>query len=275
MSDADFPIHEEIPSGESAALINLLNRAQFKSLRRAAWLPVTKELKTARWFFARRDSVKATGSGYGGVPWLGIREAWPLCQYCKRPMQFFFQINLQETPTDAQAEYGDGLVQFFYCTRPNCVVDGEACDNKGHLIRYVEAPSSGREPKASEGEGHQFSSRAIVEWMRQIDGVPHLADIERLGIQLTNDEHDLLADWGPLEVGDKLGGWPAWIQDTEEHRCSVCDKEMRLFFQFNPDVSLKYSFNQEFFDRPVDLGCAWFLQCPYHRTQMKFTWQCH
>ena len=91
MSGADCPIHEEIPSGESAALINLLNRAQFKSLRRAAWLPVTKELKTARCFFARRDSVKATGSRYGGVPWLGIREAWPLCQYCKRPMQFFFR----------------------------------------------------------------------------------------------------------------------------------------------------------------------------------------
>ena len=62
-------------------------------------------------------------------------------------MQFFFQINLQETPAEAQAEYGDGLVQFFYCTRPNCVGDGEACDNKGHLIRYVEATSSGRNRK--------------------------------------------------------------------------------------------------------------------------------
>lgn len=43
-------------------------------------------------------------------------------------MRFFFQLNLEQVPNNIKGEFGEGILQFFYC------VD---CDDDGYKILNI------------------------------------------------------------------------------------------------------------------------------------------
>ena len=41
---------------------------------------------------------------------------------------------------------------------------------------------------------------------------PDRGELEELGIEVTDEERNVFDGYGLIETGDKLAGWPAWIQ---------------------------------------------------------------
>jgi hypothetical protein len=192
-------------------------------------------------------------------------------------MHNFFQINLRELPADVGGAFGDGLLQFFYCKRRDCVEDcgGKLPSDDMNIVRLVDLDAPGRPGSEHDGPEDGFPVRLIENWKPQIDYHPHPDDLDELGIEVAEEELELFDGYGLIETADKLGGWPDWIQASEYIPCPSCGQTMQHVFQFEPHVHLNYSFGQEFFDRLVDWGCGWLLQCPEHKSQLAFTWQCH
>jgi hypothetical protein len=57
---------------------------------------------------------------FAGKPWLSAGEQYPTCPNCKKPMEFIFQLNLEELPVSLHNNFGKGLVQLFYCFEGDC-----------------------------------------------------------------------------------------------------------------------------------------------------------
>jgi hypothetical protein len=261
-----FPYESQMTPEHKASLTRLMNREDLRGLRRPTWLPLTE-----------KGEDRATASKYGGIPWLSQGESWPACGHCHRAMHLFIQINLRELPPDVGGRFGEGMIQFFYCKRRDCVEDcgGKLPPDEMSAVRLVDLDARGRPGFRPEGPEDLVPAELVVDWKKQIDYHPDRGELEDLGIEFTDEERDLFDGWGLNETGDKLAGWPAWIQGPESIVCRSCGQHMRHAFQFEPHVHLNYSFGQEFFDRPVDSGCGWLFQCPEHKGQLAFTWQCH
>lgn len=56
-----------------------------------------------------------TGSKYGGTPWLGSNDTWPLCRSCGLPMAFVVQLARDEVPEPLRAHFAAELLQIFAC----------------------------------------------------------------------------------------------------------------------------------------------------------------
>jgi uncharacterized protein YwqG len=95
--------------------INIL--ANIKSYGRRAWKPVVED---------KDGSISA--SKFSGSPYLETGEEYPHCRNCNKPLQLFVQLNLKELPKQIGGEFGEGLLQLFYCTseEPLCDVECEA-----------------------------------------------------------------------------------------------------------------------------------------------------
>jgi hypothetical protein len=66
--------------------------------------------------------------------------------------------------------------------------------------------------------------------------------------------------------GDKLGGWPRWIQFPERPSCALCGAAMDCLFQVDSEDNVPYMFG--------DMGCGHITQCPTHRDVVTFGWAC-
>jgi uncharacterized protein YwqG len=64
--------------------------------------------------------------------------------------------------------------------------------------------------------------------------------------------------------GEKLGGWPDWINTGEYPECS-CGSKMRAFFQIDSEETLPIMFG--------DVGIGLLFVCEKCK-QMTFFWQC-
>src|SRR5579871_39424 len=247
MDAIQFPYENQMTPEHKAALTRLMNREDFRRLWRPTWLPLTEE-----------GEDRETASKYGGLPWLSRGESWPSCGHCHRAMHLFFQINLRELPADAGGLFGDGMLQFFYCKRRDCVEDcgGKLPPDDMNVVRLMDLDAPGRAGSEHEGPEDLFPVFLIVKWKKQIDYHPIRDELEGLGIEVTDEERDLFDGFGLIETADKLAGWPAWIQAPECILCPSCGRNMQHVLQFEPHVHLNYSFGQEFFDRPVDCGCG-------------------
>ena len=67
--------------------------------------------------------------------------------------------------------------------------------------------------------------------------------------------------------GDKLAGWPAWIQYVAYPRCRQCGLWMWFVFQIDSQCNLWHMFG--------DNGCGHITQCPDHRDELAFVWACY
>ena len=248
---------------------------------RRAWRPVLE----------RGDGAPAD-SKYGGVPWLAVGEKWPTCTACNAPMPLFLQLHSDQVPPDIGRRFGPGLLQFFYCTAA-CESDRAAWEpfSEGTMIRVIALPLG---PAADHVEPPEvaFPEMVVREWT-EFDDLPSPEEHEELGVDIDCDDDDRVVvacpefgikhrvpaigtddDWsavvesvGRCVSGEKIGGWPDWLQRQEYPQCPRCGTRMEHLAQFESHETLPYGFG--------DMGCGHITQCPQHREVFAFGWACH
>ncbi len=227
---------------------------------RTAYIPTVEE---------RDGELGATK--FGGRPWLAADEEWPLCENCGGRLQLFLQLDLGSIPKPAQEQFGsEGLLQLFYCTNsdPLCEVDCEAYFPyaKSVVARWVPDPSApSRDDAAGPDEPH--APRLVTGWTPH-DDIPNWEEADyALGVELDDETSDQLIESGLPVVGDKLGGWPAWVQGVEYPDCRECGAQMKYVFQIDSNDNVPFMFG--------DVGAGHLSRCPAHPEVLAFGWACH
>jgi uncharacterized protein YwqG len=225
--------------------------------KRQAWKPITTD-----------GDGSLSASKFSGKPQLRPGESWPTCQNCGKPMQLFLQLNLQELPQPLQTEFGSGLLQMFYCTstEPLCEVDCEAFFPfaKSTLLRIVPLDSAAQGIAIPDIPDF-FPPKSIIGW-EEVTDYPNCTEGYELGLELSDSEWEALSEQNLPHPGDKLAGWPTWVQGVEYPDCPVCQQSMRLVFQLDSEDHLPYMFG--------DVGCGHITQCETHKDQLAFGWAC-
>ncbi len=223
--------------------------------KRKAWKPIVEE-----------SDGSVLASKFSGIPYLMKDEEYPRCQNCDKPLQLFIQLNLDELPASLRKDFGNGLLQMFYCTseEPLCEVECQAFFPfaKSVLIRIIQ-PEDGAAFLGILSE-NLFPPKLIIGW-DEIEDYPNSEEGESLGIELEEDEWDLMIEAFP-QIGDKLAGYPAWVQGVEYPNCPLCGETMHLLFQIDSEDNLPYMFG--------DVGWGHITQCKNHSEQLAFGWAC-
>ncbi len=227
-------------------------------LERSAWTPITVE-----------GDGPLVASKFSGRPWLAADETWPTCTNCGEPMQFFLQLNLDHFPGSLQGKHGSGLLQLFYCINKESSCE-MYCDAffpfaKSELVRLVQPQNDGTVAEASLDIASQFPPRRIIRW-KEVKDYPHPEEATEFDVTLTDAEWDELDEAELPQRGDKLAGWPAWVQGVEYPECPKCKGRMRLVFQIDSNDNLPYDFG--------DVGTGHITQCEEHKDVLAFGWAC-
>lgn len=222
---------------------------------RVAWVPYTIE-----------GGAGLTGSKFGGRPWLDADEAWPTCGHCGEKMQHFLQLNLEELREPLGRDMGEGLIQLFYCTNesPRCEIEAHFGESfaEGKLARWRPSPQ-GPPNLEAEGPDESVPERGIAGW-DPFEDEPVAGEFHDLEIPWEQDLREYGEYRAPLE-GDKLGGWPLWIQSIDYPSCSICGTQMEMLLQVDSEDNLPWMF--------CDRGCGQLMVCPAHHDQVTFQWQ--
>lgn len=229
--------------------------AALKPFRRLTWIPITAE-----------GDGDQLASKFSGTPWLATDESWPTCPHCQIAMPLFLQLNLNTLPVELSDRFGSGLLQLFYCTS----YETDECDNwepfsSAHLVRIIQPVGEPNSPQALPAES--FPAKRITGWEAADDypGWTETSD-SQLDIALPDDEWANLDQLNLPHTGDKLSGWPFWVQGVEYPNCPICDSPMQFIFQIDSEDNLPFMFG--------DVGCGHITQCPTHRDQLGFGWAC-
>lgn len=225
--------------------------------RRRAWCPETVDGDGA-----------PDGSKFSGGPALCPGEEWPRCGNCGAPLQLFVQLNARDLPAEAAERLAGGVLQLFYCTstEPACEADCEAWSPRSSstLVRLL-APAEVDAGCAVPMPPGMFPPKRIVSWS-PVDDYPDAEELEEMGVALTDAEADLLYGTGVPRTGDKLLGWPAWVQSVEYPECPDCGGRMEMIFQLESEDNVPFMFG--------DAGTGHVTQCPHHPRQLAFGWAC-
>ena len=165
-------------------------------------------------------------------------------------MHLVVQLNSTELPDAVSTWTGPGIFQMFYCLS-DCEgeVDGWAPYSSAHCARRIDLDADGAQATA----GRSVPARAIVGWIEAEDA-PHYE--ERMTPNSTETPRE----------GDKLAGWPAWVQGAEYPSCRLCGAPMRVLFQVDSNDNLDWMWG--------DMGCAHLSVCLEHTDQLAFGWAC-
>jgi uncharacterized protein YwqG len=197
-------------------------------------------------------------------------------------MPLLFQLNLDELPAALQGRFGIGLLQLYYCLECD---GGWQPFSDANLARIVH-PNRTSQNDLPHALVNTFPAKQIVGWEEFMDypnpqehgvlGLHYTYDWEtsptrthiaypELGLEFKNIEDDNIAEAiSEAATGDKLGGWPAWVQDIEYPACPHCQRQMTLLFQLDSNDNLPYMFG--------DLGTGHITQCPEHKDVVAFGW---
>lgn|GEM_PF-3382986 len=243
--------------------------------RRPAWKPIVED-----------GDGPTTSSKFAGVPWLSSGESVPKCATCGRSLRLFLQLDLDTLPNASNGRFGKGLLQLFYCANDKC--DGEGWrpfSNQQSLVRVVQPNGPGMKRDMS-GASDEFPAKRIVGW-EEFQDWPHSAEQEELGLRYTYDfkantvhleyselgllfqnvqDDELAEKVSSAQAGDKLGGWPYWVQGVEYPNCPRCNRRMVLIFQLDSEDNLQFMFG--------DSGCGHITQCSEHKDVVAFGWAC-
>ena len=222
---------------------------------RQCWKPITEARATT-----------ADGSKFCGSALIPMGEKWPSCGNCAAPLRLFVQLRSTDLPVGEAEAFGEGILQFFYCTssKPRCEVDagGWAPFGKSTLARVLPLSTTPVDAKFAGGRG-AFQESSIVSWQPMSD-VPDWEELRTIGIDLDDATSEQLSEEGLPRLGDKLLGWPAWIQGIEYPPCPRCNKLMKFVFQIDSQDNVPYMFG--------DAGIGHLFQCPEHRDVLGFGW---
>ncbi len=235
--------------------------------RKEAWL----ELKRPCWKMVQEDDPKDESpfiaSKIGGKrPYLSLRDNWPLC-LCGKEMSFFFQVNLSNFPKKIRkvTQNNTGLLQLFICTNNDCLSIGFAAFSRQNCVRIVhpKEKSLTYQPSAK-----IFPSKRIIKYTKETD-YPHIYEDCVAYDNFKDEEIDWMAKHLP-KTGDKLSGWPVWIQSPEYSNCPRCNKRMIFLWQ-QELVSLSNYMSEEYIFGDVRTG--YITQCPIHKNVLAIVQQ--
>ncbi len=228
--------------------------AALQELVRAAFLPTVE------------PGDLGPASGFGGVPYLSDGVDHPSCPRCGKPLAQFLQLRLADVPDEVRP-LGEGLLQLLYCIES---LDGDPCEFAleafsafSPAVRIRIVPDG---PGAASTAAAVFTPRRIIGWTRQPEPPGWGEDAAELGDEIEEEVLDELSDAGLPASGDKLGGWPAWIQGAQYPQCRLCQQLMKYVFQVDSNDHLDYMFG--------DVGTGHLFQCQVHPAELAFTWEC-
>jgi uncharacterized protein YwqG len=240
--------------------------------RRPAWKPIVEE-----------GDRLVTASKFAGTPWIGQDAPWPDCGRCEQPLPLFLQLDLGSLPDELGQRFGTGLLQLFYCTRERCQGFGGWEPFVDDLNRVRVVHPAGQALQASMRDG--LPPRQIVGWERFIDlptpeehadlGLKYVWNhkartlsiaCQELGLSFNDLPYDSAEEIANSRPGDKLAGWPAWIQGVEYPSCPQCRTRMVHLFQVDSEDNVPFMFG--------DVGCGHITQCPEHKEVVAFGWAC-
>ena len=228
-------------------------------LRRSCWVPIVEDC-----------GADAACSRFGGAPLLADGDEWPRCPNCEEELQLFLQLRAEDLPQSYEAPWSVGVVQLLYCTNtePLCEVDCDAFFpfSPTTVARIVGGPFRTREA-SGRLRARSFPAKRIVDWQRHED-LPSAAELEETCRDhcLSEEDVESLIQNGFPVIGDKLGGWPDWVQGVEYPRCPECNSEMSLLFQLGSEDNLPYMFG--------DMGTGHVTYCRKHPRLLAFGWAC-
>lgn len=257
-------INENPPPNVDNSIDSLDIEQKFKNaidilspFKRTAYLPLIKH----------NSNTFSCKSKIGGYPYLRNSRDWPVCQNCKKNMQLFLQLNLEELPENKNT----GLIQLFYCTtsEPHCESELESFFpfSEATVCRKIKI---GKESKQIEPDIEElFNEKLIIDW-QLIDDYPHFEEYSLLSINLDLDDdvYELMEQRNiglPIEK-DKLFGWPYWIQSVEYPYDRKTGEQMELLFQVISEDNLPYMFG--------DSGIGHLTQSPHNNEELGFGWAC-
>jgi uncharacterized protein YwqG len=203
-------------------------------------------------------------------------------------MIFFLQLDLARLPAELEGRFGSGLLQLFYCTECDGGWSSQAFD-ASQLVRVLHGPSG---PTAQEPprDVELFPPRTIIGWDALTD-LPEPSEHEQLGLRyywnfeaeilrvecdavglsaelpFSEGGDDLPETIATAKAGDKLAGWPCWVQGVEYPSCPSCGQRMEIVFQLDSEDNVPYMFG--------DVGTGHITQCPQHLDVLAFAWACH
>ena len=180
-------------------------------------------------------------------------------------MQMLVQLNTADLPEGT--DYGSGLIQLFYCMNetPHCEVDCEAFFPFARSVFAQLVPISGPGTVPDADVDDAFPALQITNW-EALDDYPNPEEADEMGVSLDDQAHDALGDAELPHRGDKLGGWPAWVQGVEYPERPDCGTPMRLVLQIDSEDHIPYMWG--------DVGCGHLTQCPEHKERLGFGWAC-
>lgn len=229
---------------------------ELEPYKRIAYVPITKQVKPQ---FCEASKI-------GGLPYLNADNPWPICPNCSQHMALFLQINRPELPIDPKP----GILQLFYCIgddKTHCESDLEAWEpfSKGSVVRLVEY--SGTSLQEDVESDLVLSEKRILSWDEKAD-YPHLEESMGLGHEMDDDLYEYMETREGLATeGDKLYGWPYWVQGEEYPNDRETETQMELFFQLDSEVNLDFMFG--------DCGVGHVTISPDNEKEMAFAWACH
>lgn len=223
--------------------------ARIAHLRRRAYKPVVEA----------GDGV-AADTKFGGTPYLAPGSNWPLCGNCKEPIALVLQLNPSQMPEPLRKTYGTDLIQLFYCN--DCASEGgwepfSATSVARQVAIAGDSADPGRRP------ARELEPLVIRGWTA-VDDYPGWEERSGLGVELEDDEADIADEL--THAGEKLSGWPHWIQAVEYPSCPECGTTMRLVFQIDSGGHVDINLG--------DMGCGHLTQCPDHKQVLAFAWAC-
>lgn len=226
---------------------------KIKPFKRTSYVPVTETREGA-----------LTDSKFGGIAWVSESAPWPGCPHCKQKMNLFVQLNLETLPERPVGCPKTGLIQLFYCTNGedecDCELESWAAFSKGSVVRLIQLHGTPTEYELSPCPD-TFEESVVVGWNPR-DDYPNCS--ESIDLEYSDEELDLLADEN--KIGDKLFGWPHWVQSEEYPECTTCSKPMDLVLQIDSEYNLPYMFG--------DMGVGHITQCSKHPEVLAFAWAC-
>jgi hypothetical protein len=194
---------------------------------------------------------------FGGPPMLLEGTDHPRCEMCEEPMSLLVQLDTSSIPPGIAA--GDGLLQLLACMSScQTAYAGSRPFSSVHLQRLV--------PRGRTAPSHERTTALPLHPVRGWMPVPDLPDpreLEPLGVSIES----LLDDTSYPYPGEKVGGWPLWVQDIRYPPCPICGRSMFFVAQIDSERLLPVSFG--------DMGIGHLTQCPEHPDALGFGWDAH
>ena len=192
------------------------------------------------------------------------------------------QLNLSRLPEPLVGRFGEGLLQLFMCPDEHC--HGVRAFKGSNVVRLIQphGTASGTPPADSD----PYPAKIITGWS-QIEEYPHPEEAVHGGFwplfeseyefdEDESDEFDLSAECDdmhselnlkyPCHEGDKLAGWPGWMNAPMYPDCPRCMQRMQFVVQIDTHNNLAHQFG--------DNGIGYVTQCPAHTDVLAFGSSC-